>query len=48
MRLYDVEKSAWTFITIDDDIPTRNGEPLFANPNGAALWAVLLEKAVAK
>ncbi|CAN0205232.1 unnamed protein product [Ascophyllum nodosum] len=48
VRLYDVEKSAWTFITIDDDIPTRNGEPLFANPNGAALWAVLLEKAVAK
>lgn len=33
---------------MDDQIPTRNGMPIFAKPNGRELWVVLLEKAVAK
>lgn len=33
---------------MDDLIPTSNGEPIFAKPNGKELWVVLLEKAIAK
>lgn len=48
MRLFDVTMNEWRIITVDDNIPTRGGKPLFAKPNGKELWVVLLEKAFAK
>ena len=41
-------QNRWRVITVDDLIPTRNGQPIFAKPNGKELWVVLLEKAIAK
>lgn len=48
VRLFDITQNRWRTITVDDNIPTRNGNPIFAKPNGKELWVVLLEKAVAK
>lgn len=48
MRLFDVTLNEWRIIIVDDNIPTRDGKPLFAKPNGKELWVVLLEKAFAK
>ncbi|CAN0437039.1 unnamed protein product [Pylaiella littoralis] len=48
VRLFDITQDRWRTITVDDNIPTRNGNPIFAKPNGKELWVVLLEKAVAK
>ena len=47
IRLYDISWG-WRTITVDDLIPTRHGQPIFAKPNGKELWVVLLEKAIAK
>jgi len=52
ISLFDIQTMKWTTITIDDLIPCnmKNGvpEPLFANPDGEEIWALLLEKAFAK
>ncbi|CAN0271221.1 unnamed protein product, partial [Hapterophycus canaliculatus] len=48
IRLFDITMNRWRTITVDDQIPTRHGNPIFAKPNGKELWVVLLEKAVAK
>ncbi|CAB1120629.1 unnamed protein product [Ectocarpus sp. CCAP 1310/34] len=48
VRLFDITQERWRTITVDDNIPTRHGNPIFAKPNGKELWVVLLEKAVAK
>lgn len=48
VRLFDITQDKWRTITVDDNIPTRKGSPIFAKPNGKELWVVLLEKAVAK
>ncbi|CAM9887378.1 unnamed protein product [Ectocarpus sp. 13 AM-2016] len=48
VRLFDITQDRWRTITVDDNIPTRHGNPIFAKPNGKELWVVLLEKAVAK
>lgn len=48
VRLFDITQNRWRVITVDDLIPTRHGQPIFAKPNGKELWVVLLEKAIAK
>jgi len=56
LRLYDGAKERWEMITIDDHIPCdkaaydKDGStrPLFSQPNGNELYAMLLEKAFAK
>jgi len=56
LRLYDGVKNRWENIVIDDFIPCdeaaykRDGtcRPLFTQPNGNELYAMLLEKAFAK
>ena len=52
IRIYDVSKLEWEVVTIDDTIPCVKShgryEPLFARPFGNEMWAVLLEKAMAK
>lgn len=56
LRLYDGVKEKWENITIDDYIPCdkaaydKDGtcSPLFCQPNGSELYAMLLEKAFAK
>jgi len=56
LRLYDGVKERWENILIDDFIPCdqkkfkKDGtcEPLFSQPNGNELYAMLLEKAFAK
>jgi calpain-15 len=40
--------SAWEEFIIDDLIPCIGGKPAFVQPAGNELWAVLLEKALAK
>jgi len=46
LKLFDGE--AWQEIIIDDQIPTIQGKPAFSKPADNELWAMLLEKAVAK
>eukprot|EP00397_Hematodinium_sp_SG-2012_P015242 GEMP01015518.1.p1 GENE.GEMP01015518.1~~GEMP01015518.1.p1 ORF type:complete len:652 (+),score=147.83 GEMP01015518.1:91-2046(+) len=55
VRLYDVRISDFVIITIDDYVPCRKrawweqrGHPLFAKAVGNELWAILIEKAIAK
>eukprot|EP00931_Biecheleriopsis_adriatica_P070206 TRINITY_DN43995_c0_g1_i1.p1 TRINITY_DN43995_c0_g1~~TRINITY_DN43995_c0_g1_i1.p1 ORF type:complete len:477 (-),score=73.51 TRINITY_DN43995_c0_g1_i1:116-1450(-) len=52
ISLYDIEAESWQTVTIDDRIPCtltdRGLQPIFCRPNGEELWALLLEKAVAK
>jgi len=56
LRLYDGVEKEWHNIVIDDYIPCnakawakdQTIKPLFTQPNGNELWAVLLEKAFAK
>eukprot|EP00747_Dinoflagellata_sp_TGD_P202271 gnl/TRDRNA2_/TRDRNA2_75769_c1_seq1.p1 gnl/TRDRNA2_/TRDRNA2_75769_c1~~gnl/TRDRNA2_/TRDRNA2_75769_c1_seq1.p1 ORF type:complete len:445 (+),score=72.42 gnl/TRDRNA2_/TRDRNA2_75769_c1_seq1:24-1337(+) len=55
VKLYDVQKGAWTEIEVDDFIPCekrwfwqRLASPLFSKQNGNLLWPMLLEKAFAK
>ncbi|CAM9267912.1 unnamed protein product, partial [Choristocarpus tenellus] len=48
VRLFDITKDGWRTFVIDDRIPTRNDNPIFAKPNGNELWVILLEKAFAK
>lgn len=48
IRLFDITLDRWRTITVDDQIPTRHGNPLFVKPKGKELWVVILEKAVAK
>lgn len=56
VRLYDGQKEEWEYITIDDHIPVNKDNyekdgscrPLFCQPNGNELYAMLLEKAFAK
>lgn len=56
LRLYDGQRQRWENIIIDDHIPCdgaayeRDGtcKPMFSQPNGNELYAMLLEKAFAK
>lgn len=50
IRLYDGRYDEWVTISIDDFIPVKKstGRPIFLNPKGHAMWALLLEKAFAK
>eukprot|EP00802_Teleaulax_amphioxeia_P006538 Tamp_06542.p1 GENE.Tamp_06542~~Tamp_06542.p1 ORF type:complete len:298 (+),score=55.52 Tamp_06542:593-1486(+) len=48
IQLYDGQKKEFVKLSIDDYLPTDNGRPLFAKPNGSELWVLLLEKAFAK
>jgi len=56
LRLYDGVHEKWEYITIDDYIPCNKKrweeetvcKPMFSQPNGNELWAILLEKAFAK
>eukprot|EP00397_Hematodinium_sp_SG-2012_P007134 GEMP01007176.1.p1 GENE.GEMP01007176.1~~GEMP01007176.1.p1 ORF type:complete len:589 (+),score=128.06 GEMP01007176.1:88-1854(+) len=55
IQLYDMRKSDWVTLTIDDLIPCakrgwwdKKAEPLFAKVCGNELWAILLEKAFAR
>ncbi|CAM9414877.1 unnamed protein product [Discosporangium mesarthrocarpum] len=48
VRLFDIVKGTWCTMVIDDQIPTQQGSPIFAKPNGNELWVILLEKAIAK
>ena len=50
IRLYDVRKSKWVVLVIDDRIPMDDSgsAPRFTQPNGSELWVMLLEKAFAK
>mmetsp|Transcript_34054 Transcript_34054/g.101161 ORF Transcript_34054/g.101161 Transcript_34054/m.101161 type:complete len:539 (+) Transcript_34054:66-1682(+) len=46
LRLFD--GSGWREIVVDDHIPTFQGKPAFTKPADNELWAMILEKAVAK
>ena len=47
--LYDVQKSKWRRIVVDDAVPTDDQKkPLFSQPHGDEVWVLLLEKALAK
>lgn len=35
-------------VTVDDDLPMRHGEPIYANTPNGELWPAILEKAYAK
>lgn len=50
LRLYDGIKEKWQNITIDDYIPCNKSseKPMFSQPNGNELYAMLLEKAFSK
>merc|ERR1719235_23083 len=52
IKLWDIQDSEWKDITVDDKIAcvVADGHPLpvFCRPNGEEIWAMLLEKAVAK
>jgi hypothetical protein len=50
VRLYDGHTRRWTHVTIDDTIPVKKGTstPAYGKPQGDELWAILLEKAIAK
>ena len=48
IELYDARQAKFVRITLDDFLPTDNGQPLFAKPSGSELWVLLLEKAFAK
>lgn len=37
-----------TYVTVDDDFPTRNGWPVYAQTPGGELWPAVMEKAYAK
>lgn len=48
-RLYDRETLQPRTVVVDDRIPCdKDGQPLFAKPNGKEAWVLLLEKAFAK
>jgi len=46
--IYDVQRGRWKRIVVDDNVPTRNGKPVFSRPHGDEVWVLLLEKALAK
>merc|ERR1712196_694447 len=52
VKLWDIQDSGWKEIIVDDKIAcvVADGHPLpcFCRPNGEEIWALLLEKAVAK
>lgn len=56
IRLFDGQWGQWRVFVIDDLIPCKRQDweskqkaaPLFSQPNGEELWAILLEKAFAK
>jgi hypothetical protein len=55
VRLFDPLKKEWQTIVVDDFIPVLSGEreggkaqPFFMKPTGPEIWALLLEKALAK
>eukprot|EP00548_Thalassiothrix_antarctica_P006431 CAMPEP_0194149096 /NCGR_PEP_ID=MMETSP0152-20130528/36224_1 /TAXON_ID=1049557 /ORGANISM="Thalassiothrix antarctica, Strain L6-D1" /LENGTH=395 /DNA_ID=CAMNT_0038851051 /DNA_START=199 /DNA_END=1384 /DNA_ORIENTATION=- len=50
VRIYDPQLKKWIIVVVDDRIPCKKGtkKPLFMKPNGAELWAIILEKAYAK
>lgn len=50
LRIYDGVKEKWEYMVIDDFIPCKKGtdRPMFSQPNGNELYAMLVEKAFAK
>ena len=52
VNLFDLTACAWQKVTVDDFIPCINVQgkpvPVFARPSSNEMWAVLLEKAMAK
>jgi len=55
LRLFNGVKETWESVVVDDFVPCDAGahargesRPLFSQPNGNQLWAILLEKAFAK
>ena len=48
LQLYDGVADAWEEVVVDNYVPCRSGHPIFAQPHNNEMWAVLLEKAVAK
>jgi calpain-15 len=48
VHLFNPTSKMWESVTVDDWIPTKNGEPLMAKPQGNEMWVLLLEKAFAK
>jgi hypothetical protein len=52
IRIFDVSQLRWEVVTIDDKIPCLKIQgkfvPLFARPYKNEMWAVLIEKAMAK
>lgn len=49
LQLWDGVAERWEEVPVDNYVPTRDGKNcLYARPNGNEMWAILLEKAVAK
>jgi hypothetical protein len=52
IRIYDMSMTRWEVVTVDDFVPCTKSHgkyvPLFARPFGNEMWAVLIEKAMAK
>lgn len=48
LRLFDCMKDKWVEVYVDDLVPCSGGTPVFAQPQNTEMWAVLIEKAVAK
>jgi len=48
VRLFNMSRSTWELVTVDDYIPVSDGSPLFAQPHGRELWVAILEKSFAK
>jgi hypothetical protein len=47
IQIFDPQLEKWVIVVVEDRVPCKKGtkQPLFMKPNGAALSAILLEKA---
>ena len=50
VHVFDGVANKWTVVVVDDFIPVHKGtrNPAFIHPHGNELWAVIIEKALAK
>lgn len=50
VHVYDGVAEKWTVVVVDDFVPVYKGtrKPAFIQPHGNELWAVIIEKALAK
>ncbi len=49
VRLFDIKSHRFVYITVDDFVPCRNGQPIYTRyKDGSELWQLILEKAYAK